>query len=403
MADRFVNGLKLTAPAAAQCGRTFSRWLVEWLTQVCGWTVVDEVSGNWTNVIASGAAGESVSSLPNQFDIGSGYSFTSADIGRYLTITGFSGRFVSRNGIYYIRKIISSTVVELAVEESVHEDGFPAGLTGLSWRLWSSEASYVPTAADVIVLGGTGTTGSGYAFHLHINVRSSNSYFPELRISPFASWNAGTHSWDDLRYTSALGIDNWNNSLNTTDVCRVWCVGDSDRAVIMIRIEDNYYAWHFLYLGEIDAFAGVSQDPKPCVLWEGSNRGQSTPGADNITLIGYGADSNINGRGLWLADDDLTSVAGYLSFPHSPYSSDGNWIAENYRRFGMRSRTNYLFPMICECRTSGNMEFRGTLRRVWVSGRNHLRETPFGDNSEYLHVIGGISIPWFNTKVWYER
>jgi hypothetical protein len=402
MADRFVNGLKLTAPASAQCGRTFSRWLVEWLTQVCGWTVVDEVSGNWTNVIASGAAGESVSSLPNQFDIGSGYSFTSADIGRYLTITGFSGRFASRNGIYYIRRIISSTAVELAMEESVHEDGFPPGIPGLSWRLWSSEASYVPTAADVIVLGGTGTTGSGYTFHLHINVRSTNSYFPEFRISPFGSWSAGSHSWSDLRYTSALGIDNWNNSLISTDVCRVWAVGDSDRAVIMIRTEDNYYAWHMIYLGEIDSFF-PTDDPKPCILWAGSNRGQTTPAADNITLVGYGADSNINGRGLWLSYDELTSVTGYLAFPHSPYSSDGNWVSEEYRRFGQGSRSNFLLPLACECRTSGFMEIRGLLRRFWVTGRNHLRETPFGEYSAYLHVIGGLTFPWINTKTWYQR
>jgi len=400
MADRFANGLKLTAATASQCGRTFSRWLVEWLTQVCGWEVFDVVSGTgWTNILSSGSDG-ATSSTSNQF-VSATATFAAADLGGYLTITGFTGRFVSRNGIYRIRKIINATTVELEVERSVHEDGFPDGLTGLIWRLWRPVATYVPTGTDVIVLKGRGTTGSGYDFHLHVASRSTNSYFPELRMSPFASWNSGSHSWNDSRYTSAIGIDNASNSLINVDNCRVWGAADADRSVIMFRTEDDYFAWHFLYLGEIDTFF-PSSDPCPCVAWAGSNPGNATPAGDAVTLLGYGAASNINGRGNWLSYDELTTIGAYLTFSHSPYSSEAHWLAEGRRRFSTPTRRNYLLDLVCESRTSGHMEFRGKLRRVWISGRDHQRETPFGANSEYLHIIGGITIPWFNTKVWYQ-
>jgi len=404
MADSFANGLNLTAPVAAQCGRTFSRWLVEWLTQICGWTIVDNVSGNWTPVAASGTAGVSVASYPHRFDIGAAaYNFTSADIGSFLTITGVvAARFTTRNGIYKIRNVVSSKIVELDSAHSVHEDGFPSGLTGLSWRLWSAVAAYVPTSTNVIVLGGTGTNGSPYTFHLHITVRATNSYFPEFRMSPFASWNSGTHSWNDSRYTSALGVDNWNSSLDTTDSVRVWAAGDSDRVVIMMRVEDNYYSWHMIYLGEIDPKV-PAEDPYPCIIWTGSNRYTVLPSGGNTTLIGYGSDSSIVSGGRWLAADDLTTVTGYAMILQSPSSADANWISDTVRWWGERTRARYRQPIICESRTTNFMELRGTLRRVWATARDTPRLLNVGINGEFLHVFGGILFPWCNSKSWYAR
>jgi len=400
MADRFANGLKLTAPVADQCGRTFSRWLVEWLTQVCGWVIHDAISGNWSNVVASGADG-ATTATPNRFTSAAA-PFTSSDIGGYLTITGFTGRFVSRNGIYRILRLISSTEVELEVERSLHEDGFPAATTGLSWRLWWPTAAFVPTSTNVIVLKGRGTTGVDYDFHLHITVRATNSYYPEFRISPFASWDNVGHAWLDSRYTTARGIDNWNSSLIDVDNCRVWGAADSDRAAIMMRVEDSYYAWHLIYLGEIDP-KNALLDTKPCVIWAGSNVGNATVGDDNATLIGYGASSSINGGGVWLAFDDLTSVTGYAMIANTPASADANWISDTQRWWGERSRGRYRQPILCECRTTGYMEIRGALRRIWATARDMPRMQPVGVNGEYLHTVGGILIPWCNTKVWYER
>lgn len=403
MADKFVNGLYLTAPTSSQCGRTFSRWFVEWLTQVCGWTVIDNVSGNWTNYVGQGTAGATVTSYPQRFSITTdSYTFTSSDIGSYLTITGFVDRWLGRNGIYRIVGVISSKIVEIDIARGVHEDGLPSDITGLTWKLWKADASYVPTSTNVIVLGGTGTYGGGYTFHLHITVRATNSYFPEFRMSPFASWNAGTHSWSNSKYTSAVGIDNWNNSLLNTDSIRIWASADSDRVALMVRVEDDQYAWHFVYAGEIDVLDGYI-DTKPCVLWSGSNRGNATVGDDNATLFGYGADSSMYSGGRWLAADELTTVTGYGMIAHISPSSDVNWISDSQRRFSEFSRERYRQPIICESRTTGQMELRGTLRRVWITARDEARLIPYGYNGEFLHILGGVSIPWNNSKVWYER
>lgn len=403
MSDKFSNGLKLTAPAASQCGRTFSRWLVEWLTQIVGWSVVDAVSGNWQTYVSQGVAGVTLA-YPDRFNIGAAaYNFTTSDIGGYLTITGFTGRWVGRNGIYRILRVIDTKTVVLDIGCGVHEDGLPQAATGLVWRLWWPSAAYVPTNGDVMVLGGLGTTGVGYTYHLRIAVRNTNSYFPDFQLSPFASWSVAGHAWLDLRYITSLGIDNWNNSIVNVDTVRVWAAGDTDRAVLCLRVEDDYYAWHFVYLGEIDPKDAVT-DTNPCVLWSGSNRGSnSAPGADNQTLIGYGSDSSIVSGGRWLAFNNTTTVTGYAMILHVSPSSDVNWLAGTYRQWNESTRYRYYVPIICECRTAGYMELRGALRRVWASCREIDRLRATGTNGELLHVRGGILIPWNNSKVWYER
>jgi hypothetical protein len=404
MSDFFANGLRLTAPTASQCGQTFSRWLVEWLTQVVGWTLLDAPVGTaWSNYVSQDTTGDGVSGYPERFSIGaSSYSFTSSDVGAYLTVVGFSTRFSKRAGIYRIVRLIDSKTVELDIKFSVHEDGIPASATGLLWKLWRPTTTYTPTSGDIAVLAGQGTTGSPYAFHLHISVRSSNSYFPEFRMSPFASWNPTTHTWLDSKYTSALGIDDWNNSLVNTDSVRVWAAGDTDRVVILMRVEDDYFAWHFMYLGEINPkFAAT--DPKPCILWAGSNQGNSTAGYDNNTLFGYGLSSSAYNGGRWLAADDTTTVTGYATLAHCPSSADANWIADSRRVWNEATRNRYRQAIICESRTSGAMELRGTLRRVWLTARDAPRLIITGINGEYLHVLGGVLIPWNNSKVWYER
>jgi len=411
MADMFSNGLLLVAPvvsgapAAGQCGRTFARWLVEWLTQVVGWSVVQSVAGNWTSYVSTGNAGATVSALPSQFNIGSSsYTFTTADIGAYITITGFPVHWASRNGIYRIKSIVGTKTVNLEVERCMHEDGlptYPAVVSGLTWGLWRNDPNYVPDSGNVIVLAGTGRNGSGYTFHLHINVRSSSyCYFPEFRMSPFASWSGG--GWIDSRYTSALGIDNWNNSIVNVTKARVWATADTDRSVICLRSENDYNSWSFVYLGEIDV-PDVPSDPKACILWSGSNRGSPSVGGDNDTLFGYGYDSSVYSGGRWLAQDNLTTVVGYASFAHSSGSSDTHWLAGSSRVWGEPFRQRYRQSVVCECRTSGYMEMRGTLRRMWFTGRDAPRLLVTGANGEYLHVVGGILLPWFSSKAWYER
>lgn len=407
MADFFQNGLLLTAPASAQCGRTFSRWLYEWTTKVIGMSVVDAQAAEWEAYVHQEIApgtGFSIVGEPAQFDIGtSTYDFDSTnDVGAYLTITGFTDPTL--NGIYRILKVLSTKRVELDIKFSVLDSGLPEDELDLEWSLWRPDTTHCPAASSVAVLGGTGTTVPGdYTYHIYMNVRSSNSYFPEFSIAPYdTSWNPTTHTWDDAKHTANRGIDNWNNSVINVDNCRVWAAGDKDRVVIMLRMEDNYYAWHFVYLGEMDASFPVT-DTRPVLVWAGSNRGNATPGQDNDTLVGTGLDASVPDGGRWLAFDEVTTLTGRFMYYHTAANYNSNYFADRQRRWSMFSRQYYLQQIICECITSGNAEIRGSLRRCWVTSRGVDRFKVMGDLGEFAHITGGIVIPWNQSIIWYER
>lgn len=402
VADYFQNGLYLPYPGVNYGGRTFSRWLWEWAVHVIGWTDVDK-SGQWDVTEATGSDAASVASYTNRISIAAeSYSFVADDAGGYLTLTGMTP--AAYDGVYRINRIIDSKTAELDCHFSVNELGIPCNLTGISWRLWRPDNASVPLHDDWCVLGGTGTTGGGYTFHLHMRVRNaaSSGDFPEFVISPYASWDDVSHTWSDSRYTTARGIDSNDYTPYYTNNCRVWCVGDTDRLMIMIRMEDDRYGWEFVYLGEIETF-NPTEDPKPCIVAIGGNYASTTIGADSSAILGYGLDSDLAGGLRWLAEDEVTTVAGYLTLAQAPTSFNGNWLSGTYRRWNMFSRNRNLTELICECRTSGYHEMRGVLRRVWATGREATRLRIFGANSEFLHVMGGVSIPWNGSLVWYER
>jgi len=410
MADKFQNGLYLPDPGTDYAGRTVCRWLVEWLVNVVGLTVVDKSGSQWDNYYDSGTDGASVVDEVYQFQAASA-SFDSSDVGGYLYLSGMTPS--TYNGIYRINRVLSSTKVVLDCQYGIHSSGIPCNQSGVIWKLWRLDTSYLPAAGDWVVLAGSGITGSGYTFHLHIEVSASGTTtlnLPQFIISPFASWNAVSHSWNDSRRTSVLTMLNYSDSVNNQPGTRVWAAGDTDRFVLMLRMErDRFgftssgdYAWHFLYAGEIDTFH-PSSDPKPCILWEGSNNGATTPASDSNALVGDGSVGNINGRGHWLAYDDLTTVAGYMASLFTPTDTTKNWLAGLEHRFSSISGSHTLVPAACECRTAGYMEFRGLLRRFWISGRDIARLKPIGASNEYLHIIGGFTIPWNGSRTFYER
>lgn len=392
-------------------GRGVCRWLYEFLVRVVGWSAVDTGGSKWTTYVDTGAAGESVVDYPLRFDIGSGAShdFTSADIGAYLTITGFTPAIY--DGVYRIKKIISDKVVEIDEQYSVHSAGIPCDQTGITWRLWRNHDDYLPDPTHWVVFGGTGTVGGGYTFHLHMTVRATGSStlaMPEFILSPFASWNAGSHSWDDSKYTSTVQIGGCGGQPGT----RLFAAADTDRLVLMMKQERQIeyggtvagnFGWRFFYAGEIDQMADAADDPKPCVLWEGGNVGNTVPGQDTSNILGYNAGGDLYNGGIWLANDGTTSVAGYLMIAATPTDSNQNWFSDQQRRFGQDGGNHYRGSLMCECRTSGYMEVRGLLRRVWAGGEEATRCDPVGANNEFLHVIGGITIPWNGSRCFQER
>lgn len=403
MADRFQNALLLTPASGAQCGRTFSRWLVEFATQICGWTLIDDDGGagspnDYDRTIATGATGQSVAATPQRFQDSTGTPFASAQDGDYLTITGMPAGFEDRNGIYRIVTVIDDNNVDLDIRFSVHDAGIPHPSTNLSWRLWRAAATYVPGSAGTewAVIQGTGIQQAAtYNFQVRILQQTGDSHFPRFEVGPFANWNTGTNSWDSA---NTAVYDSWYAS--SVDNCRIWAAGDSDRIVVAIRQLDNTVAWNFLYIGEFDAFYDETIDPNPVLVWHGNNTS-----SDLIDLFGagYNTGTTFATGGRMVGADNATTVTAYASFFNTGPTGNGQWRRGLKRRWNMRTRRIYRQAWIVESRTTGLQEYRGALRRCWISPQNLVRGRPFGRNAEFLHTVGGATIPWNGSGQHEER
>jgi len=395
MADRFQNGLLLTTPTAGQVGRTFSRWLFEFATQICGWTARDSYSigsGSYTATRGTGANGASVAGEPQQLDItGDAYNFAAGtDEGRYLTLTNFAADSADRNGIYRIVNVVSAKIVELDIRFSVHDAGIPHPSASLAWRLWGPEAADIPShnAGNYGVIRGVGTTGGGYSFDVRFKQKTTLSDFPEYQVGPIPAspWTIGAPgSWPDAKQTTLYSIQ----------------VGDSDRITVCIREMDNVKIWDWVYLGEMDAFYSNVIDPNPCLIWQGHN---DTGDKKNVFGVALSTATFFYNGGRGLAEDDLTTIPYFpMFFQTSPTASSITMVQGLQRRWSQRTRRIYRQAMIVESQTAGHMELRGTLRRCWVGGQDLLRGTPFGRNAEFLHIVGGLIFPWNGSGVHEQR
>lgn len=397
----FQNGLWLewTPYGAPYVGTVVTRWLYEFLGYVVGRTIVDTPVGTaWSNVVASEwspGTGQSVAGEPDQFDIGtSTYNFQPEDEGAYLTISGFTPS--TRDGIYRIRRVLSSKIVQLWITEGVHEDGIPTGQTAIKWRLWrTSDATYIPVEGDSFVFAGTGLTNAGYTYHVKATVSGTGSSgFPTFEMGPYGNWDSVGHAWIDNRHTAALtaGADGtWNDGW-------LWAHADENTVFWWWRNStrgsgETETRWGFNYVGELDPFYPAN-DPRPVFAW--SNYAYIYD--DTWRVLGYGQDSNSYRYMNMLAHDDLTTVSAYPMILHAPTSFNDNWIGWYRTRWSQYSRKMYRFPIIAESRTSGFHEVRGALRGLWLTARATKPMLPYGSSHEYLHVLGGLSIPWHGSK-----
>jgi hypothetical protein len=485
MAQKFVSAIR-HAYDSANVGRFMHRFLVEWLTQVVGWTAVDLIGSKWTLVAASGS-GSCTVTFASIIQINSpSYTFSAANNGWYITLTGFSAPSAQKDGIYRIRRFVGSVgslyTIELDTRVGVHTDGLPAQ-AGLNWRLWAGNDTYCPTDnTEIAVLAGRGTTGAGlssgtrsgslsisqsgsistltdtgasfqasdigksitvsgsgggndgtfvittylsttqiqytnaggstqgftgtwaisYIFHVYFRVNTWGYGFGEMRVSPFAAWDPGTHNWKvgDLRYTSALGPNTPTNPIDNPDTILMWAEADSDHFTLCLLVLNTTgypKTCPMLYAaGEMDAFY-PEFDPRPCFLWMGNDGGYSAYNVYFNPIIGLGS---ANGHFSFyyavraLASDDVTTLTYYTTFTHCMASSDWNILYGQRRKFSEFSGDLYRMPIMLESRTAGNMELRGSLRSAWACGTGLPLMYPQGINGEFLHVLRGFMIPW---------
>jgi len=387
MAYSFQNGL-----SSSLGGLFLSRWLVELCTQVAGMTLFDSKVGDsqWTATISTGVNGASVVGQTDQLDTtGDGYSFTSADIGRYLTITGMT--VPSRNGIYRITDVLTSKIVKFNAKVCVHEDGIPPGETGLTWRLWENSASYYPPADSWAILQGAYSVGGNW----HLKVRASNSC-PYFALGPYATWDAGTHAWSatDARNTSDYQPSN-DESFGFASYGTLFACVDQNKIIVWVANTGRYKTrGFFLYVGEFTAFH-PSVDPGPmvvigCLAEAGIYQIFGSSGTDFL---------GTKSGGRWLAPDNRTTLTCYGEVPSIitginwpiEYSIMQRWSAFN-RKLQLQ-RVMMMYPSV------PHTERRGLLKDIWsITGLNE-RLTPFGPSREYIHFGMGVCTPWNGSKV----
>jgi hypothetical protein len=254
----------------------------------------------------------------------------------------------------------------------------------------------------------TGTWKIRYTFHVKLDVWSASSdpyYFGAASVSPWPTWNAGTNAWDDDRHTAQI-VNYGSQPLDRIGSCRMWAVADKECATFYFRTEKGYYGWAqswWIYqFGEIETFHPES-DPRPVGLMCAGSRYD-----DRNYAIGTGANWLFRGPsgGLFMMGwDEITSLTYYLMFPHSPYSSDYNWLSRMIRRKSMWSHKLPHMRLMVECRTTGYMELRGLLKHMtYINQQQGWAMEPFGAARELIHMIGGLVFPWpAGCKQWFEQ
>lgn len=383
----YQNGLLLTSAFATNGGRVVARWIYEFVVYVLGWTAFDSSDANFYATSGTGSAGATTANA-DEFDLsGDPYTVTSADQFRYITITGFTAGNAVYNGIYRILWVdAASEILHLDIKRGVHEDGLPASLTGISWRIW---APGTQPAGNAWAIFETAYTGTPTEPNLHFRVVSpATAHYPgTTAIGPFGTWNATTHAWSDSRNTADKSMD----STETHYGAYVWACGDDTTFTFGYKCSSyNQTELHFCHVGEFTPLAAT--DTNPGVLIWGSSynfvpaMGPGSPSLNNdVRFMAY------NGGGNDVA------IAGFIAGPCVPANGTEHLFLRN-RNWSQWSRRMYRTDVLLISQTASHREVRGTLKNVWFTGPRNTWVTPFGASLEYLHLGAGMVIPWNGSK-----
>jgi hypothetical protein len=390
MADKYLGGPLLTAATANQCGRSWAKLLYVMSTEHWGHTDFDnDTNGRWESFKKDESVNlaQTVSGQPARLDIDtSTYTFAEGvDEGRLISIKGFTGAFVDRDGIYRIQKVLTSKIVILETQFGSHDAGLPYPATGLSWKLWEEDSSDVPAGNDWCVLQGTGLNNGGYNYQFKMTVQTSNSYFPTFEVGPFATWNAGSDAWTG-KYTTARGFINNSSSLVNVDQCRVWAVGAADGFIMFTRMLDDNESWHLTYIGELDV-VDDTVDPNAVILWQGSNMSADI---DNVIGAGLNTSNDIYDGGRGLAHNESTTLDYYMELDHVTALSDVNLYSGFHRSKSDRTYRTNRTQIMATSRTASFHEERGILRRVYAGNQNLHRGNLYARNGALAHIFGGF-------------
>jgi hypothetical protein len=398
MAPRYQNGLNLDSYNTWE----FTRWLLEFATQVLGWTLYDDDGdAGWTSTVAAASDVATHASDPSILDFsGAAHTLTSSDEGRICTMLGNAGWTAGEKetiGMYRIVRVDTTTqYAYLDIKRGVHEDGLPLSKSSVSYRLWSLADGNVPGAsAWAVIRSQYSHTPAEPNMDVKIDAASTNYQFPDVSIGPFGTWDSGGNAWTGSRNTSGFAPH-----ANPERYHNVFAYGDetnNNHFVVAIRGRERNEL-NTYYIGQITPTAGTGTDTNPGIVGAGiAGYNGMALGAANNGTIDYS--SGADGGWRWMAYNsggNDVEIKAKAMVPTQLQGNGGNWLNRPYA-WSEWSKRVYRIEILLVSQTASHFEARGFLQSMWACGRIQSL-TPFGSSLEYLHVNCGIAIPWNGSK-----
>lgn len=273
-------------------------------------------------------------------------------------------------------------------------------------RVSATQITYANGAGATEAFGGSTTWRIRYKYHVRLQVynagMSDPSYIGYFDHSPWETWNAVSHAWNDTRHTGTVTMV-LSQPANLASMSRLWALGDLNSVTFWVVIEYTPQRWaragFLIHFGEIDTFY-PDLDPRPVVNGFGYQRYAYDTG---LVGTGYGWESPLGNNVRMMSWDEVTALTAYLMFPHTAYASDQHWLSGSRRRQSEYSKKLYRMPLIVESRTAGHMELRGTLRHLqYIPQSQATSMVAIGAAHDWIHMNSGIVMPWHGGKQWYE-
>lgn len=394
MAPRFQNGLHINAGIS----HALAKYIIEFATQVLGWTYRDNDDAGFAATTAAAADLATHASDPAILDFnGAAYVLTGSEVGWIVTVLGNVGWSAAEKQMIGMYEIISvdttAKTARVDIKRGVHEDGLPLSKGSVTYRLWDPTTDIPGNSANA-VLRTQYLHAPNDDFDVQIQTDASGIDHPFVSIGPFGTWVIAS-GWSDSRNTT-LKQPHGAQERNY----RIWAFGDetdNDHFFIGIQgIERNEFNWY--YVGAITPTAGTVIDTHPGVIAAGMAGDQTQvlgPGSpvdaySSWRWMAYNGGSNdVTATGVWMAPVEISDDASHLFMLNQKWSQWSHGI--------------YRFEIMLHSITASHREARGVPKSIRYGGKIQ-NLTPFGPGptpatNYFLHLGGGLSIPWNGSKV----
>jgi hypothetical protein len=396
MAPRFQNGLQLGESTT----HLLFRYVVEFATQILGWTLYDNDDAGFASTQAAAADLATDASDPSILDFsGAAYTLTGSEVGWVVTMLGNAGWSASEKqtvGMYNIISVdTTAQTAKVDIKHGVHENGLPLSKSSITYRLWDPATNIPGNTKFAVIRSAYLHTPAEPNMDVRFQTWSSGTYLGQIDMGPFGTWNSGTNAWNDSRNTAQLRPH--GSPSRTWDLFAYGDETDNDHFVIGIRDRERN-EFQLMYIGAITPTQGTGTDTNPGVIGWGW-------GDDQGIAMGPGLQGILNNMWRWMAYNsggNDVSVTGYGLVP-AEINFDTKHLFRENNQWSQWSHGIYRVEIMLQCLTSSHMEARGVPKSLRFGGRIP-NLTPFGPGptpvtNYLLHMSNGLSIPWNGSKV----